>query len=101
MANVPSLEKLIDETERVPNVTLEKAYSELSRLGGFKRFGRVKLIPETIEVEKDGEKTTIPFRKDILEYLRETITTRNIEGDYLFVNRAEQRRLRKVRLAAN
>jgi hypothetical protein len=99
MVTIPSLTKILTETEKVPNVILEKAYSEIGRYNGIRRYGRVKEIPEAIEVEEDnGVIKIIPFRKEVLTYIREAINERNRQGDYFFNSRSERKRLHRVNL---
>jgi hypothetical protein len=101
MVTIPSLSRLLEETDSLPNAVLEKAYTEIATKGGIRRFGRIKEIPENIEVTNEkGELQNIPYRKGILEYLRANINGRNINGDYLFTSRAEQRRLHRISLSS-
>jgi hypothetical protein len=101
MANIPSVARLVEETDKLPNATLERAYREIGRFGGIHRFGKLCLIPETVEIPEDGKKVEIPYRKALLEYLRGAILNRCRIGDYFFESRRERKRLKRVYLGPN
>ena len=98
MATIPSLEKLLNETENIPNSILEESYKEIALHNGIRRYGRIKEIPEIVEIDTEEGKKTIPFRKEVLRYIREAINGRNREGHYYFKNKTERVKLHRINL---
>jgi hypothetical protein len=78
--SIPNLRDLVEKAETLPNSVLEEVFKQ-NASGGIRRFGRRYPVPVAI-----------------LDYLRIVIEERNREGNYIFSNRTEKKRLRAIAL---
>lgn len=77
--SVPSVIRLVDEMQTLPNAVLEKAFDQ-ARGGGIIRFG-----------------ARCPVHPEITEEIRNEINRRNRNGNYIFANRTEHIKLMQHR----